>query len=169
MVQQDVGVRKVVLQYWHSLVSNDEQFLEVEFLMPELRIEGLEYSKKNQEVLRGFYACYDEGVFFLFAKDTEIYIGWDHRIVAMSDVASVSWRSAFFGRFFCVKNSLGKALVVKKYRTMFFRLMNPYAFFMDFFDDDWGLVADLPSFVHSSFGGGSLFEDLQCLLNRLNC
>lgn len=160
-------VKKYILGYWDSIVSHENKILIYEVDL--LKVESCSFQYSNKEKVNGFYAEYVEGIFSVFTNGRVIFICWGNEVVNLDDVKKISWKSSFFGREFKVYGNNGKVLMYFKYKTFFRSMLNPVEFMGNLLDDDWGLVADLPSFIDSSVKAGDLFirmEEIKCRFNN---
>jgi hypothetical protein len=100
----------------------------------------------------GVYAHYPEGVFAVFVAEEEIWLQWQDRQVKLLRDHDVAWQSTFGGRSFGLSRN-GETDLAFTYQTL---IRRPWRLIADLLmpDDDWGLVADLPGFVHSHFRDG---------------
>lgn len=112
----------------------------------------------------GWYAVYPEGVFVVFLDESDrVIVGWNGHAETLNSDTSVEWDLSGRGRHFrIVSVSKNLEIIDARYQTFWRYLKNPLLFFFDLFvpDDDWGLMADLPSFVHSSWKRGDLVARL---------
>jgi hypothetical protein len=149
--------REFFLGYWHLIVSRKARLARLECNDSLTESISLYFIKDQKKSICGLYAKYPEGIFSVFfADDENIYMCWKNKIICLDKVKKVSWRSVFFGRRFEAFDEKGNALLSFKYKTLWLGLLSPVLFVGDLFDDDWGLVADLPSFVDSALNEGNL-------------
>jgi len=91
-------------------------------------------------------------------------IRWD-------SIRNIKWNSKFFGLTFIAYGGEGVAALRFRYQTIIGRIFcEPRELLLDFVapDDDWGLVADLPSFVHSCFESNeNIHERLSSLIQNI--
>ena len=113
---------------------------------------------KSGEV-SGWYADYDEGRFAYWFDGDRQYIYWRGKKIELVSTSRIEWESTITGRSFKVISN-GKIQLHLKYHTLARR---PWRLITDivFMDDDWGLVYDLPSFIHSRHTEGDLGNQLE--------
>ena len=151
------------LKPWDNQVSIDGQCL-------ELLEYGDDYSLDNldgEANLDGFYAQYHEGTFVLFqSKSGQLKIGWNGKLLELSKVKRTRWYSNIKGRCLVCFDGESNELLRINYHTISRFKLNPFKILAEVFtpDDDWGLVADLPSFLNDFFDRGCSISDLENLL-----
>jgi hypothetical protein len=102
----------------------------------------------------GWYAQYAEGLFAYWFDGERHFLHWRGRTVPLLPASSIEWSSGAFGltfKVFCkgtAELSFGYHTVIREPWRLITDLVVP--------DDDWGLVFDLPSFIHSHYAAGSL-------------
>ena len=108
--------------------------------------------------ISGWYANYKEGQFVYWVEDDRQYIKWKNQKIELDTSSVIKWRSGYTGREFEVYRDQVLKLNVR-YRSLFYR---PWALITDIIvpGDDWGLEYDLPSYIHSHFLNGGLYEML---------
>lgn len=127
---------------------------------------SLEESEKSED-FSGFYAKYHEGFFVFFTgSDGKLKIGWNGRLISISEVYSTHWHSDTKGRKLVCYDTENQELLTVSYHTFLRFGLNPFKLLSEVFmpDDDWGLVADLPSFVCDFIERGSLQKEFDSLL-----
>lgn len=100
----------------------------------------------------GWYAKYKEGLFAYWLSGERQFVRWRDHTIELNTGTEIVWESRVFGRRFTVRKQ-GKMILEATYHTLLRNLG-------DAFDDWWGLVNDLPSFVHSGHSAGSLATQL---------
>lgn len=146
---------KYILKYWHPSIAINNRYMQI-------NLDGDRYSRKphsDVNQIDGWYAAYHEGVFVLFKDNLDrILIGWKNHIVDVDRIEKVEWSSTIKGRHFECFGKGNNSLMTANYQTLRRFIFNPLALIGEFLipDDDWGLVADLPSFVDSGVKDGGL-------------
>jgi hypothetical protein len=144
-----------LLARWHPLVGDSYA----------VRLDGrgrvsARYALKEDapSAPEGVYAHYPEGVFAVFVTEAEIWVQWHDRQVKLLRDHEVAWQSTFKGRSFRLCRN-GEPDLEFAYRTL---VRGPWRLIVDLLvpDDDWGLVADLPSFIHSHFRDGPKLAEM---------
>jgi hypothetical protein len=108
----------------------------------------------------GWYAQYKEGLFAYWQSAEQEFVRWRDDKVVLKPGMEIEWKSQLLGRQFQVQGH-GKTLLTVSYHTLLRNLG-------DVFDDWWGLVDDLPSFVHSGHQRGTLIKQLHDWNKRSN-
>jgi hypothetical protein len=121
-----------------------------------VRAENSFVPTKTVQKVSGWYADYDEGRFIYWHEGDQQYISWRGKTVKLEPSSRVEWESTIPGRRFRLVGD-GKTVLCAKYHTM---LRRPWRIVTDllFPDDDWGLVFDLPSTIHSGHKRGQLLK-----------
>ena len=138
-----------ILKPWYRLVSFDDSAIQV-----ELEDDHFSYQLyKGDDKFDGWYAKYDEGVFIFFKdNNNRATIGWKKKVVNIDKIYRVDWSNNYSGRLFECFDKNNQSLLKCHYDTYWQYVFNPLRFICEIFmpDDDWGLVCDLPSVIHSS-------------------
>lgn len=154
------------LIYWDKSVSIGKTTLSID--LSQRKLIFLPEIEDNKEIF-GWYAKYNEGVFYIFTDDrNNLYIGFDKNHINVSFVSSIQWHSNIKNRKFQAYSEGRDIILEFKYKTLINSLKKPWSILEDIFipDDDWGLVSDLPSFIHSSFRQGRLYDDFNRLRHK---
>jgi hypothetical protein len=108
----------------------------------------------------GWYADYDEGRFAFWLEGDRQFVSWRNKKVELLQSTVMQWESNISGRSFKIVCG-GKIRLVANYHTL---LRRPWRIITDilFMDDDWGLVNDLPSVIHSEYESGNLVNLIDC-------
>ena len=111
--------------------------------------EGVLLPTEKSGEISGWYARYDEGTFAYWRQDERDFVSWRKKVIELSPATMVEWSSTASGRHFKVEKQ-GVTKLTFSYYTL---LRRPWRMLTELLipDDDWGLVFDLPSFVHSCF------------------
>lgn len=116
--------------------------------------------------ISGAYAKYKEGIFAVWCDSEieEIWLTCNGSSTKLSLDCKLTWQSKLFSRKFSVETDSGQ-FISFRYKTLIYE---PWRLITDLFipNDDWGLVFDLPSFVHSSHLNGTLKEDIKNWVNK---
>lgn len=156
---------KFVLQYWDQLVAIDNESIQV-------TLDGDRFSHQpdsGASQVDGWYAAYEEGVFVFFKDNLDrILIGWNQSAIDVDLIDRVNWLNSFSGRLFECFDKGNRSLLKANYHSYRRFIFNPLKLFSEFVmpDDNWGLVADLPSFIHSSIEDGSIYTKFDQLQKR---
>jgi hypothetical protein len=163
-----VNVNHLTLDPWHDAVSIDGKQLVVEILDNSFSVKQ---KVRGFEIIHGWYAKFHEGV-FVFFEDYEGYlnVGWKKSLCKLLRVSQIDWISKTTGRQFTCLDENNDPILDVSYQTLRRFLFNPSLVYSEVFlqDDDWGLVADLPSFVHSGYNANKLRNRFSELLTREN-
>jgi hypothetical protein len=159
----------VILKCWHNVVV----FKKHKLLLLSLNNDRFKFTPyQGDQKPCGFYAAYHEGIFAFFAtRDGKLQIGWKDQLVDISEISKTVWSSKVSGRSLQALGENGQHLIKAKYHTLKRFLLNPLGLLLEFLmpDDDWGLEADLPSFIDTYVRSGKRAElgpVLQQLLAR---
>ena len=148
----------VILKCWHSVVA----FKKHQLLTLGVNKGHFQFSPYEGELKPcGFYAAYHEGIFVFFAtEDGKVLIGWKDKLVDVPTIYKAEWSSKASGRCFEAFDQSGQSLMLIRYQTLKQYLWSPFKLLYDILipDDDWGLVADIPSFIHSHVKSGEQAE-----------
>lgn len=148
----------VILKCWHTLVA----FKKHELLSLSLGNERFKFTPyQGEQKACGFYAAYHEGIFVFFVtEDGKLQIGWKDQLVGISEIFKTVWSSEVSGRSFGAFGEDGQHLIQARYHTLKRFLLNPLGLLLEFLmsDDDWGLEADLPSFIDNYVRSGKRAE-----------
>lgn len=151
-----VNDAEVKLAPWHSLVSVEATTIT---LSPS---GGYKVSAAIESEVKGLYAKYPECLFASWIGNDgmlNLQSGTNKLVVQFDD--AVHWQSSALGRRFSVRRD-GAEIFAIRYHTFFRRLrQRPWSILTEIFmpDDDWGLVCDLPSFIHSNYKDLSLIRE----------
>ena len=157
---------EIYLNYWDSQVSINASKLCLSIA------DGAYCSSiidKNIVGVTGWYANYPEGIFVFFEDaDGRLLIGWDGHLIDVQLIHLISWDSSVSGRLFVCYDKNQIELLKVPYRTLKRLMLNPIKLVGELVapNDDWGLVADLPSFIHSCFVDGDLQGKYKKLFQR---
>ena len=156
----------VYLNYWDKQVSINTDILGLNIIDETYCLSTI-----AQEIVSvaGWYAEYPEGT-FVFFKDTtgRLLIGWDGNLIVVQFIHVVHWESRVSGRLFVCYDKNEVELMKVSYKTIKRLILSPIRLIRELVspDDDWGLVADLPSFIHSCFVDGDLQDKYKKLMQR---
>lgn len=161
-------VESLIISPWHDIVSikRKKLFLREATLSYELGV----YSGAPKYI-SGWYAKYPEGIFILFrSSDGKIKIGFKDKLLDIEQITSIVWSASFKKRSFKVIDERNELLSEFNYNRTINYVFRPWKFFFEAFvpDDDWGLEADLPSFVDSCFKNRNVQKSVLNLLARTN-
>lgn len=156
------------LNYWDKSVAINRDSIQL-----ILKGNGFFLSSSiGVEKIDGWYAEYSEGV-FVFFKDgrNRIFIGWDQKLIDVNIIARTDWSNRLGGRIFECFDDNNVSLLRFGYNSFKRFYLNPLKLVGELLmpDDEWGLVADLPSFVHSSLESGNIKSNYKKLLLRDSC
>ncbi|KZX53508.1 hypothetical protein A3709_10305 [Halioglobus sp. HI00S01] len=154
-----------ILRPWHEVVATDAGLLKISVSKGEYRASEALESIESQ----GWYASYDEGDFVFLRNERGLFcIGWQEKLVELDQIAQIEWESTTRGRSLECRDHQGELLLKVRYRTSKRFLKNPLKLFEELLvpDDDWGLAADLPSFIHSCIEDNNVSEQYELLKKR---
>lgn len=158
--------RDILMKYWDHRVSIDGHYLRLR-MDNQLRVRNLSIVRNNAgDVVSGFYASYREGVVVLFRCEEKVYFGIDSRVFDLNKVSNISWGSSIWGRHFQIKFLDQRNSEIFRYKTLWRDVISLSGILQDLWDEDWGLNADMPSFIHSFFNDGTLADKLDLLIER---
>ncbi|OED48050.1 hypothetical protein ACH42_02785 [Endozoicomonas sp. (ex Bugula neritina AB1)] len=151
-----------ILKAWHRSVSFDDSAIQL-----ALDDDCFSYQRyEGDGKFDGWYAKYDEGV-FVFFKDSRdrIIIGWNQNTADVEKINRIDWSSSISGLLFECFDKNNQSLLKCHYYTYRRFGFNPLKLIGEIFmpDDDWGLVCDLPSVIHSSVKDRTIRDKLDQL------
>ncbi len=141
----------VVLERWNPRLGRDQYIALGNGSLAPVQTEPV-------EKIDGWYAEYKEGLFAFWQNGHKQFVRWRNSEAELTPGLSVRWASRMSHRQFVIES--GQDILLRaKYHTL---LREPWRIVVDFLapDDDWGLVNDLPSWVHSGFVNGDLAQQL---------
>ena len=142
-----------LLEQWASgcikKTNSSPRFMEFSTFSKEWKTSN----NQHRRLVDGWFSEYEEGLFGVFCDEKfKVNIVWNNNIYVISKIDRIEWRSNVCGRTFEILNNDS---VVFRFDYMTWRrfIFRPWLLFYEIFvpDDDWGLVYDIPSFVHSSY------------------
>ncbi|MFY9179902.1 MAG: hypothetical protein WAO12_09030 [Venatoribacter sp.] len=151
-----------ILKPWSRLVSFDDSAIQITLEDGHFSCQRYEGGNKFD----GWYAKYDEGVFVFFkGNNDQATIGWNKKVVNVDKIYRVDWLNNYSGRLFECFDKNNQSLMKCHYYTYRRFFLNPLSLISEIFmpDDDWGLVCDLPSVVHSSIEDKTIRKTLDQL------
>lgn len=146
---------------WHVVVSRGSGAVLLELRDGRPRITEVEAATgslgSDSEVasgtpeVDGWYASYPEGVFSVFRDAADQHwVGWRDRFEPVPHVEAVGWHNGVLGRRLEIAFAGETPELSVRYQTWRALIRDP----LYVLDDDWGLVADLPSVFDSWFDDG---------------
>lgn len=122
-----------------------------------LSIDSLKWEEVNSNLVSlsidGWFEEYSEGLFAVFCDHTkQAYVFWNGSIYYITYDTTIEWNNTVYGRLFrLIKNN--QAELEFNYMTWHKFITHPWAIITEIFlpDDDYGLINDLPGYVHSLY------------------
>lgn len=142
----DVNDLRPLLVPWHTLVAAGKSLL-------TLDENGAFIESESLESPNGTFAIYDEGVFAVWVIRREtIFVQANQQVAQVFPTDELRRGNEIRGRHFAVLRD-GVPRLTFDYKTFRSLMKRPWKLIQEILapDDDWGLVADLPSFVHSHY------------------